>query len=89
MHSTKLLWTGDRPVSEAATYAKHNIYKKQTFKPPAGFKLAITAIGQPQTYVCSIYAVEILLLSNLNTKNNRNLQHFFLTEQNVYERRKG
>ena len=45
-----LLWTGDQPVAEAATYTTHNKHNGPTSVPLAGFEPAIPTIKRPQTY---------------------------------------
>jgi hypothetical protein len=40
-------------VAEAATYTTHNKHKRRTSMPSEGFKPAIPAIEQPQTYALS------------------------------------
>jgi hypothetical protein len=37
-HSVGLIWTNDLPIAEACTYTAHNIHKRQTSIPPAGFE---------------------------------------------------
>ena len=44
-----LLCTNDQPVAEAATYTKHNKYKRRNFNPSAGFEPMNQAIKQVQT----------------------------------------
>ena len=50
-HSLGLIWTRDWPVAgTSATCATHNIHKRQTSMPPAGFEPAIPTSERPQTH---------------------------------------
>jgi hypothetical protein len=57
-HSVGLLWTRDRPVTEASTW-QHNIHKRQTSIPTARFEPAIPASERPQTYALDSAAIGI------------------------------
>jgi hypothetical protein len=48
--SVGLPWTKDRPVAELSTCTTHNIHKRQTATPPAGFETVIQQRERPQTY---------------------------------------
>jgi hypothetical protein len=48
-HSVGLLWTSDRPVAGDLYLTTHNIHKRQTYMPSAGFELA-KANERPQTH---------------------------------------
>jgi len=45
--SAALPWTTDRPVAEASNCTTHNIHRRQTSMPPAGFEPTIPASERP------------------------------------------
>jgi len=47
---SRILYTSDQLVAEAATYETHNKHQRRTSMPLAGFELAIRAIKRPNTY---------------------------------------
>ena len=49
-HPLGLLWKNYQPVAEAAVYTTHNIHKRQTSTPSAGFEPVIPAVNRPQNY---------------------------------------
>jgi len=49
-HAAGLLWTGDRLVTEAATYTTHNKHNKPISIPSVEFEPAIPTNERLQTY---------------------------------------
>jgi hypothetical protein len=49
-HTVRVPWTNDQPVAEASTITTHNIHKRKTSMPSAGFEPINPASGWPQTY---------------------------------------
>ena len=58
-HVIWLLWTSDHPVAEAATYTTQNKQKRRSLLSSSGFKPAIPAIKQLQTYAVDSTAAGI------------------------------
>ena len=52
--SVGLLSIRDQFVAEASTCTTHNIFKRQTFMPPAAFETTISASEQPQTHALDL-----------------------------------
>jgi hypothetical protein len=49
-HSVELLWTRDQPDAQTSTSTPHNIHKRQTLMPTAGFEPAIPVSERQQMY---------------------------------------
>jgi len=66
-HSVPLLWTRDRPVAETSTCTTHNIHRRQTSMPSAGFehnssrRAAADLRARPRGYRFRLYCAVLQL----------------------------